>query len=499
MQDGIYAHPDWYPSLRASSPFEGFQAQVHADDATLCPEPCAPRVEACHTATPSDTGCWDAVSWAMHDGIFSNPEWYPRLAPFASGLEEFQAAIHASTPHLCPRPCELHYTVSGDTPYRGHQQKDVVKGISYGPSPLKHNELLTDDDFMSDIAAVQWADWGRGDLQIMKALGANTVRTYGNDPNISKRLFLDEAMKQGMGVVVGISDYPYIQGATPCMRTGFDCFDNVYVAYKANLLRGFTINNFTAYHPALRSIILMNEPDLAVHPRRLVCRAMISAFDAVLQAEKDVGVTGNPVSITVTFSYAVFNGPPALGQMKDFHECILDPSGPPTRYTPRNDVLRAYKARFVNSFNTANPALSVKNEFLDKYAEAGFWTEELKIPVFIGEYHSVFVDLEEDLPSMMKAAVEDRSKHPFFLGYSFFEYSVRYDKGGSEEKFGIYGFGQCAISHMNFSGKVYNIWDLVPQLDKDSNLMDRALSAAFGGSTASLSLGPKSCIHALPE
>merc|ERR1719464_246171 len=155
-----------------------------------------------------------------------------------------------------------------------------------------------------------------------------------------------------MGVVVGLSSFPFIQGAAPCSKTGFDCFNNVYEAYKANLLRGFTINNFTAYHPALRTLILMNEPDLSIHPRSLVCRAMISAFDAVLQAEKDVGVTGNPISITVTYSYAAFHGePPALGQMKTLHKCIMDPTAPPTNYEPKNDVTQAYKDRFVNSFN----------------------------------------------------------------------------------------------------------------------------------------------------
>ena len=39
-------------------------------------------------------------------------------------------------------------------------------------------------------------------------------------------------------------------------------------------------------------------------------------------------------------------------------------------------------------------------------------------------------------------------------------FSVRYDKGGSEKKFGMFGYGDCALLDMNYSGQVYTIWDL---------------------------------------
>lgn len=36
------------------------------------------------------------------------------------------------------------------------------------------------DDFMADITGAMWADWGRGDLQLIKDMGGNTIRMYGH-------------------------------------------------------------------------------------------------------------------------------------------------------------------------------------------------------------------------------------------------------------------------------------------------------------------------------
>lgn len=43
------------------------------------------------------------------------------------------------------------------------------------------------------------------DLHVMKQLGANTVRLYGNNPNQSHEGFLDEAHRQELKVVAGMS------------------------------------------------------------------------------------------------------------------------------------------------------------------------------------------------------------------------------------------------------------------------------------------------------
>lgn len=39
---------------------------------------------------------------------------------------------------------------------------------------------LMNDDFMADITGAMWADWGRGDLQLIKDMGGNTIRMYGH-------------------------------------------------------------------------------------------------------------------------------------------------------------------------------------------------------------------------------------------------------------------------------------------------------------------------------
>jgi len=78
---------------------------------------------------------------------------------------------------------------------------------------------------------------------------------------------------------VGISDYPYIQGRGPCAQSQWYCFDNVYASYKSNLLQGLTLAGNKTYHPAVKSLIIMNEPDLKVYPMPLRCRALASAFE----------------------------------------------------------------------------------------------------------------------------------------------------------------------------------------------------------------------------
>ncbi|CAE8709394.1 unnamed protein product [Polarella glacialis] len=93
--------------------------------------------------------------------------------------------------------------------------RPLLQGVAYGPAPLKELGTLANDDFMSDAAKAQWSSSGRGDLAIMKALGANAVRLYGNDggPQIRPGGFLD---KNG------------------------------------------------SYHPALKRITVINEPDLKI-------------------------------------------------------------------------------------------------------------------------------------------------------------------------------------------------------------------------------------------
>lgn len=338
--------------------------------------------------------------------------------------------------------------------------RDVIKGISYGPVPLKKQGHLPDDDFMSESTEALWGSAkGRHDLGIMKALGANTVRLYGDDPRLDHLAFLDEALKQGLEVIVGLSDYPYTQMPGNCLSTGSDCYEQVKSQYLQNLKKGFLTAGNT-YHPALRTVILMNEPDLKFpEGPRSYCKALVSAFDAALDAEKEVGVAGLAPAFTATFSFGVCPGcaaygtKPALGQMIDLRSAMKRPET--VGYTPRNDIWAAYRARFINSVNTANPATDIRWLFLNDYD-----TVFRDVPVFIGEYHSPrTVDQKRDLETVLSIA-EDKST--MLIGVSFFEYQVRYDKGGSEMTFGMFGLEERSVADFEIDFKEFKAFCLTP-------------------------------------
>jgi len=305
---------------------------------------------------------------------------------------------------------------------------------------------------MSSGTSAMWGKSGRGDLAIIRALGANAVRLYGNNPALEHGAFLDEAAEQGLDAIVGISDYPYIQMQGSCKTTGFNCYEQIKEQYSMNLKRGF-LKGGKAYHPALRTLIVMNEPDLKLQPiaePRHFCRALVSAFDAVLDAEKEAGVEGPRPNFTATFSFGVCPGcsrygyKPAIGQMLELRHAMEHPES--VGYTPRNDLGEAYRTRFVNSFNTANPAADIMPLFLDTY-DATF----LGTPVFIGEYHSPsLANQQEDLEMILGMAASGTT---MLMGLSFFEFQVRYDKGGQELMFGIFGLGDVGVGSVNIQDR----------------------------------------------
>lgn len=297
---------------------------------------------------------------------------------------------------------------------------------------------LRDDDFMAANSSAFWGPpgQGRGDLAIMRALGANAVRLYGNDPALGHSEFLDEAKEQELQVIAGISDYPYIQMRGNCRETNFDCYHQIKRQYLANLRRGFLLEN-RSYHPALRSVIIMNEPDLKfVGGPPQFCKALVSAFDAVLDAEREVDAKGQAPNFTVTFSFGVcpkcpeLGFKPALGQMLELKKAMRNPES--VGYKQRNDLWLSYKTRFANSVNTANPYSDIRRLFLDDYDRLFQGT-----PVFIGEYHSPgYADQARDLAGILEVAADPST---LLTGISFFEFQVRYDKGGSEKGFGMFG------------------------------------------------------------
>jgi len=366
-----------------------------------------------------------------------------------------------------------------------------MKGISYGPTPVTipaAASQLPEDDYFCDEAAPMWSSSGRGDLRIMSSMGANLVRLYGNDPRNKHGGFLDEAHTEGLRVAVGMSDWPFYQqvpGNCKDAADAFNCFTQIKPLYLDNLKKGFLRADKT-YHPALRVVNVLNEPDLKMPPTattgaaagaKQMARSLISAFDAMLDAERYLGVTGPLVNFTATFSYAVcmacdrFQDSPALGQMAQLDDAMRHPEK--YDYKPKNDITSAYKARWMHSFNTQNPATDLQHQFLDSYNQAFPAT-----PVYIGEYHRVDANQTEDLDTIL-AAVESNE---LFVGISFFEYTVSYYKTGSEMDFGMFGYGNDTVKTMDYFGQELPVKCLAPVASPPSGTtMPEAVARVYGG------------------
>jgi len=372
----------------------------------------------------------------------------------------------------------------------GSTSKVLIKGVSYGPVPLKSGvgaSQLPADDWFCDEAVFLWGRSGRGDLQVMRQLGANMVRLYGNSADHDHTSFLDEALQENLSVAPGMSDFPFTQNmGNNCLHdTDFNCFTQVKPMYLQNLRKGFLTMN-QEYHPSLKYMNIINEPDLKIPPDattggpqtiKQMCKAIISAFDAMLDAEKAAGVTGRLINFTATFSYATclgcdwYKSKPALGQMKQLDDAMHHPSK--YGYTPRNDITAAYKARFTHSFNTQNPATDIQHQFLDDYA-----LNFVNTPVYIGEYHRVGANQTEDLDIILDLAMRNH----LFLGISYFQYQVAYWKGGSEEDFGMFALGHHMRANMTYFSSHYPIFCLVPVESEESGTsLPAAVAAAYRG------------------
>jgi len=339
-------------------------------------------------------------------------------------------------------------------------QPVVLKGISYAPVPLKSardplsGRPFPDDDFMSSETTALWGPKGRHDLRVLRELGANAVRLYGNDPSLNHSDFMDEAMAQGLHVIAGISNYPYLQMEGNCKTTNLNCYSQVKAAYRKNLENGFVRLQSRTYHPALRTMILINEPDLKFLPPMRpdkFCKPLVSALDAVLDAEREMGIVGAAPNFTVTFSFGVcthckdHKRNPGIGQMAALRNAMRKPES--VGYKARNDLWAAYQTRFENSVNTANPAKGrdgFEELFLKPYDRYFQGT-----PVFVGEYHSPeAVDQLKDLEDIMGLAADTST---LLMGISFFEFQVRYDKAGAEMMFGMFGLGDEHFGSVSFN------------------------------------------------
>eukprot|EP00434_Breviolum_minutum_P011470 symbB.v1.2.010112.t1/scaffold658.1/size175746/2 len=88
--------------------------------------------------------CFKKVKWAMSDGIYANPSWYPGVTP-QSPFTMFQDSLYRSGEGGCQRPCSgglppdpLHYPTSVLTRKK--------KGIAPPKHPFQYNGILAQQE-----------------------------------------------------------------------------------------------------------------------------------------------------------------------------------------------------------------------------------------------------------------------------------------------------------------------------------------------------------------
>ncbi|CAE7303278.1 TDP1 [Symbiodinium pilosum] len=189
---------------------------------------------------------------------------------------------------------------------------------------------------MTEAMQSQWGLGGRNDIGIMAQMGARMVRLYGNDPRFDGTKFLNYSNSWGLKIVAGISDYPYEHGPGSCWTTDLDCYEAIQESYTSTLEgKGFLANG--KYHPALDTLVLTNEPDLKFTKTagQDYMRAVLSAFDGVLAAEKAKGLnvtSPDNIKLTAAFSYSVCPKCKHILELRPMGCCVVcsDGTGPGT-------------------------------------------------------------------------------------------------------------------------------------------------------------------------
>ncbi|CAJ1372629.1 unnamed protein product [Effrenium voratum] len=375
-----------------------------------------------------------------------------------------------------------------------------VRGVAYAPLPCTMDapckEKLPSEDVMLPGYAAQWGPKGRNDLEVIQKLGANAVRMYnslGYDGDHGA--FLDRAHSLGLNVMPGIETSLALYNCT-----NFDCYDTVKKVMKDGFAQGFAKDK--QWHPAVHLVVLLNEPDFLVNDPRCPgkaawCRvkAVLSALDGFLAAEKEAGIQPGRVNLTTTWSFSVADSIdgkckkcPGYFGFQDMLAVMKDPSL--AKYKLKSsaaEVADAFDKRWVNGVNVHDPWSFVKDTIAKNYAPFG------NKPWFIG----AFGDLSqphEILKNDVKAMHEYASNSSLFLGATVFEFQTAYFKGGTEMNFGMFGLGKTKIGDADVCdqqgacGKwpVYCLETNLTWVPADQAHRAEAVAAAWGGKVTGL-------------
>jgi len=407
-----------------------------------------------------------------------------------------------------------------------------MKAFSYNPLYLADQSCLQhpgasqctsiiNDDVSAEWAEMMWSPEGRGDIEIMATLGANTVRLYGNDPRFTKRKFFDELLSNKMKAVTGLSNYPFVNPSSPrgCIYgSAYNCFENATETYAMLLTTGeFAKNGY--YHNALEIVSLMNEPDIWLWspggwngPNNYI-KALVTAFDGVLSAEKQANIkpwkNGKLPKFTIGWSYALMRKElcskegyisdpasecgPGIGFMSQFYHAIHDPQGT-VQYKPQNDLAQAYKDRWINSLQ---PFVGTPQLWNQAIQPAQTLPSLMDVKIYLGEYDPA-VDLCGDKPSCknygkdqlqadMKTILTDEGWKKNVLGVSFFEFQQAYNKYQPHElaygMFNLTADTPWTTSHIEGDSAPNHPINCLDWKTKD---LAQGVAAAYGGSIPTL-------------
>jgi len=92
------------------------------------------------------------------------------------------------------------------------------------------------------------------------------------------------------------------------------------------------------------------------------------------------------------------------------------------------------------------------------------------------------VEQQDDLQLILAMA---RDPANLLLGISFFEFQVRYDKGGSEMAFGLFGLGDHSYGSISIKNSTFPVWCLAPMSKNEDveqcGLVEGGVNYVFDG------------------
>eukprot|EP00928_Gymnodinium_smaydae_P011736 TRINITY_DN14300_c0_g5_i1.p1 TRINITY_DN14300_c0_g5~~TRINITY_DN14300_c0_g5_i1.p1 ORF type:complete len:662 (-),score=132.00 TRINITY_DN14300_c0_g5_i1:191-2176(-) len=190
--------------------------------------------DGCRTAAEGES-CHDAVTWAMQEGIFSNPAWYAGLNA-SSCFEDFQMLLHRQARGACGRPCapktfgasaDAKPAAAARAAALGRALKGGAKQEERGPDPEAPTAAIARRRRAAQMTSCRRRQSGDGDKDLPKGwrCQGNSVGPdkstvplppYQNHYNGSNPLSVQAAPKRSDNYIILIGDWGKFQGPGPC-------------------------------------------------------------------------------------------------------------------------------------------------------------------------------------------------------------------------------------------------------------------------------------------